>query len=115
MLLLAVAAKAESVYIYGIAYSPTDSVAYVTDIRVLENIKLQKKTKFLASRHEYSIQLKQYMTEQGHGSHVCAVVFKPTYKALYKDYVKFKKRLTKRNMVISVIDQLKFQFRPIKE
>lgn len=115
MLLLAVAAKAENVYVYGIAFSPTDSVTYLTDIRILENVKLQKKTKFLQSRNEYSIQLKQYMSEQGLDHYVCAVVFKPTYKSLYKDYVNYKKYLTKRNLVISTIDQMKFQFRAITE
>lgn len=115
MLLLAVVAKAESVYVYGIAYSPTDSITYLTDIRLLENVKVQKKTKFLQSRNEYSTQLKQYMTEQGLDHYVCTVVFKPTYKSLYKDYVKYKKYLTKRNIVISTIDQMKFQFRAITE
>lgn len=115
MLLLTIVAKAESVYVYGIAYSPTDSVTYLTDIRLLENVKLKKKTKFLDSRNEYSTQLKQYMSEQGLDHYVCAVVFKPSYKSLYKDYVKYKKYLTKRNVVISTIDQLKFQFRAITE
>lgn len=61
MMLLSVAAKAENAYIYGIAFSPTDSVIYMTDIRMLENVTINKKTLFLASRNEYASQMKKYM------------------------------------------------------
>lgn len=115
MLLLTVAAKAENAYIYGIAYSPTDSVIYMTDIRMLENVTIYKKTQFLASRNEYASQMKKYMESIGVSDYACATVYKPTYKQIYADYTKLKKQYEKKGMLINIIDQLKFQFQPIVE
>ena len=115
MLLLSVAAKAESAYIYGIAFSPTDSVIYMTDIRMLENVTIDKKTQFLASRNEYASQMKTYMESVGITDYVCATVFKPTYSEIQKDYTKLKKQYEKKGVLINTIDQLKFQFQPIVE
>ena len=115
MLLLSVAAKAENAYIYGIAFSPTDSVIYMTDIRMLENVTIDKKTQFLASRNEYASQMKTYMESVGITDYVCATVFKPTYNEIQKDYTKLKKQYEKKGVLINTIDQLKFQFQPIVE
>ena len=115
MLLLSVAAKAENAYIYGIAFSPTDSVIYMTDIRMLENVTIDKKTQFLASRNEYASQMKTYMESVGITDYVCATVFKPTYNDIQKDYTKLKKQYEKKGVLINTIDQLKFQFQPIVE
>lgn len=115
MTLLSVAAKAENAYIYGIAYSPTDSVIYMTDVRMLENVTVNKKTKFLSSRNEYASQMKRYMEGEGINDYVCATVFKLTYNAIHKDYAKLKKQYEKKGMLIKTIDQLKFQFQPIIE
>lgn len=115
MMLLSVAAKAENAYIYGIAFSPTDSVIYMTDIRMLENVTINKKTLFLASRNEYASQMKKYMESVGIADYVCATVFKPTYNAIQKDYTKLKKQYEKKGILINTIDQLKFQFQPIVE
>lgn len=115
MLLQVMAAKADNTYIYGIAYSPTDSVIYMTDIRLLENVTIQKKTNFLASRNEYSVQMKRYMESEGINDYVCATVYKPTYNQIYKDYTKLKKLYEKKGLLINIIDQMKFQFQPIVE
>ncbi len=115
MMMLSVAAKAENAYIYGIAFSPTDSVIYMTDIRMLENVTINKKTLFLASRNGYASQMKKYMESIGVTDYVCATVYKPTYKQIYTDYTKLKKQYEKKGILINTIDQLKFQFQPIVE
>lgn len=115
MMLLSVVAKAENAYIYGIAFSPTDSVIYMTDIRMLENVTVNQKTRFLASRNEYASQMKQYMESEGINDYVCATVYKLTYNEIRKDYAKLKKQYEKKRLLIKIIDQLKFQFQPIVE
>ena len=115
MMILSVVVKAENTYIYGIAFSPTDSVVYMTDIRMLENVTINKKTNFLSSRNEYATQMKKYMESEGITDYICATVYKPTYNQIYKDYTILKKQYEKKGMLINTIDQLKFQFQPFIE
>lgn len=53
-------------YMFGVAASFLDSVAYVTDVHPVEGITYDSKTKFIMDRNLYSAQLQKHM-EQEHG------------------------------------------------
>lgn len=112
--LCSVKAKAENVYIYGISYSPTDSVVYITDVRMLEKVKLNGKAQFLDSRNEYSSQLREYMKSQDHPDFVNCVVFSKEYKKINKDYLKQVQYYYKRNFTMKFLNQMDFQFSAIQ-
>lgn len=80
------------VYMFGFSASFTDSLVYLTDIQDIPNAWLDKKTKFLKERDNYSYQLKNYLTEQDHPNRVCVTFFATNKKKIEKKYQKLKKK-----------------------
>ncbi len=105
----------QNVYIYGVAMSMQDSVVYVTDELVLNNVLLQKKTKFLENRPDYAAQLTKYMSQKGEKNRVCSVSFATSVKALDKKYTKHMAKLRKQGYLVKSIGQGEFRFVPIEE
>ena len=66
---------AHEMYIYGVAFSPIDSVAYITDIQKIDDAQIHLRTKFIVSRNEYSNQLKKQMLLEGEKNFSCCVVY----------------------------------------
>lgn len=106
---------AKKMFIYGIAYSPVDSVAYFTEIAPLDSAQITKKTKFLVNRYELSIQLKEYMKSIGMGDRTCCVVFNQSENALRKDYEKTQKKYTKNKFLVLHLENSKSLFRVVRE
>ena len=85
-------------YIFGFVANFTDSVVYFTDIQEVENVTIQKKTKFLKDRDLYSDQLRYYFAEKLNQPHrTCIVSFGLTRKEAEKKYVKMRKIYTEKN------------------
>lgn len=105
----------QNVYIYGVAMSMQDSVVYVTDELVLNNVMLLKKTNFLDNRPEYAAQLAKHMAEKGERNRVCSVTFAKTVKALDKKYVKQMAKFRKQGFLVKSIGQGEFRFVPVNE
>lgn len=81
------------VYLFGVSQMLTDSVIYITFIDEVDSLDLDKKTKFLPFRSEFSLQLKEYMEGTLKKDHQTATVFFSTNrKKLSKKYYKIKKR-----------------------
>lgn len=79
-------------YLFGFVANFTDSVVYFTDIQEVENVTIQKKTKFLQNRDAYSDQLRYYFTDKLNMPHrTCIVSFGLTRKEAEKKYVKMRK------------------------
>ena len=99
------------VYLFGVSQELTDSVVYITFINEVDSLDLQKHTKFLPYRSEFSIQLKEYMEGTLQKDHqTTCVFFSPNRKKLSKKYYKIKKRfLDNPYTKIMPIDGFKFR------
>jgi hypothetical protein len=85
-------------YLFGFVANFTDSVVYFTDIQEIENVTIQKKTKFLKDRDSYSDQLRYYFADKLNMPHrTCIVSFGLTRKEAEKKYVKMRKLYTEKN------------------
>ena len=85
-------------YLFGFVANFTDSVVFFTDIQEIENVTIQKKTKFLKDRDSYSDQLRYYFTDKLNMPHrTCIVSFGLTRKEAEKKYVKMRKLYTEKN------------------
>ena len=85
-------------YLFGFVANFTDSVVYFTDIQEIENVTIQKKTKFLKDRDSYSDQLRYYFTDKLNMPHrTCIVSFGLTRKEAEKKYVKMRKLYNEKN------------------
>ena len=85
-------------YLFGFVANFTDSVVYFTDIQEIENVTIQKKSKFLKDRDSYSDQLRYYFTNKLNMPHrTCIVSFGLTRKEAEKKYVKMRNLYTEKN------------------
>lgn len=105
----------EQVYIFGINYSPIDSIVYITDQMVLRNVKIEKKNGFLQFRNLYSKQLTDFMDGRGELNRISCVLFNPSLKKLNKKYRKMMNRYQKKNYEVRSIDQTEFKFSILKD
>ena len=85
-------------YLFGFVANFTDSVVYFTDIQEVENVTIQKRTKFLQNRDAYSDQLRYYFTDKlNMPQRTCIVSFGLTRKEAEKKYVKMRNIYTEQN------------------
>lgn len=85
------APEVKPVYMFGLAASFTDSLAYITDIQRVDSAYLYKNG-FLADRPLYSQQLADKTKSMGHDNMTCMVFFNPKKAAVEKKYLKVKHR-----------------------
>ncbi len=100
----------DRLYVYGVAFSPTDSTIYITDELLVEGMSMEKKTKFLVHRDELSRQLQQHLAANGVENAVGSVTYNIKLSALDKQYLKQTARLKKRGYVVKSVDQTQFRF-----
>ena len=105
----------QDVNIFGVAISVTDSVVIMTDLQLLENVEMEKKTKFLSDREEYSRQLSDYIKKSGEGRMVTLVSYNLKKDKLEKRYLKIKQRYIKDGYVVKYITRDSFVFAPVTE
>ena len=93
---LAVTAKNEpkTTYIFGFAQSFNDSTVYITGVQQLDSAYIQGKGKFLASRENYSYQLRDYLEQHGAGYRTCSVFYDTDQKKAEKKWVKLYDKYT---------------------
>ena len=83
--------KSNGMYIVGVSASFTDSVVYFTDIQFIDSISLDKKTKLLPSREQYSEQLDEYLEQvKGMNNRTCFIYFNEKKTKLEKVVKKMK-------------------------
>jgi hypothetical protein len=102
-----------TIYIFGVSQMLTDSVVYITNINQVDSIDLERKTKFLPFRSEFSLQLKEYMEGQLALNHQTTCVFyASSRKKLSKKFYKIKKRyLDDPYKKIVMVDERYFTFK----
>lgn len=89
----------KNVYIFGVATSFTDSVAYITELQELEVYVLPNG--FLADRSLYSLQFNNYLVaHQGLEGMTCAVFFGKKQSKMVKRYQRVFKRIRQANDVV---------------
>ena len=105
------------VYLFGFAASFSDTIVYFTDIQSVQNVELQKKTKFLPARSSYSSQLKTYVDDKHLlDNSTCAVFFAPTRAKLEKKYLKMRRKYTNdKNLTVKFLGADAFTFQPVKQ
>ena len=86
--------KVPHVYMFGFSASFQDSTVYMTEIQDMQGAWMDKKTKFLLGRDNYSYQLSHHLTEQGMPNRVCMVFFSTSKNKAEKKYLKLRKKYT---------------------
>lgn len=107
-----------NVYVFGFSASFTDSIVYFTDVQAVENAWIDSKTNFLLGRDNYSLQLKNHMTnEMGMPNRTCIVVFDTKKSTVEKELLKMKKQYTstkgRATYDVRHIDPSSFKFKTI--
>ncbi len=108
-------AKLQRVYIFGFAASLSDSLAFQTDIQVLDSAYVYRNG-FLADRTQYSAQLQQKVQQMtGRENMVCAVYFAKKKDKLEKRYMKLKRRYARDHaVVVQPLNSDEFRFRNVE-
>lgn len=101
--------------IFGVAISVSDSVVYMTDMQEIGKVTVEKKTKFLVDRREYSNQLSEYISKTGDERMTTLVSYNLKKKKAEKRYLKIKERFIKDGYVVKYITKEEFAFTPVQE
>lgn len=99
LLVFTASAKSDNkgVYVMGVSISFSDTIAYFTEVQLIEGVKLDKGTKFLPDRQHYAHELQDYMAvQEGVPNRTSIVLFAKSEKSLKKKEAKVKNRLQKR-------------------
>lgn len=102
-----------TVYLFGVGQMLTEEDVYITGVCQVDSIDLEKKTKFLPYRYEFSIQMKEYLEGKLglHKQTVC-VFFSADRKKISKKFYKVKKRyLDNSDRKVHMIDEKDFAFK----
>lgn len=100
------------VYLFGFSQAFGDSIAYISDVCRVDSIMLQKKTKFLPFRYDFSQQFKEYLEGEKSAKKQTSSVFYSTNKvALMKKQAKMRKRyLNMEHTTVVNIGDKEFKF-----
>lgn len=100
------------VYLFGVGFSFNDTVLYMTDIIPLKRIALQKRTKFLPYRSEFSLQWREHLEgKMDLDNQTTSVFYATKRKKIAKRYYKMKRRCLEdlhKKLVIVGKDQFSF-------
>ena len=99
LLVFTASAKSDNkgVYVLGVSISFSDTIAYFTEVQLIEGVQLNKKTKFLPDRQHYANELQDYMAvQEGQPGRTSIVLFAKSEKTLKKKEAKVKNRLQRR-------------------
>lgn len=85
----------KDIYLFGCSASFTDSIVYITDVQVIEGVKVNSKSKVLPNRDSYSSQLKEYLANKmGQPYRTCFVMFSDKAKKITKKLAKLRNLYT---------------------
>ena len=98
-----------TVYAVGVATSFNETVAYLTDMQVLNDATLDRKA-YLHRRSGYSLQLRDYLVAQGKQDYTCLILFNVKKAKLEKELNKVRSRFAKDNIQVLEIKEQDFRF-----
>jgi hypothetical protein len=105
---------AHGMYVYGVAFSPVDSVVYITDEQELDGAQMHLRTKFIVGRDELSKQLQRQMMLEGEKNFSCCVVYSQDIKKLDKKYQKQISYYKKRGFTVNQLSRDRFLFKAVR-
>lgn len=109
----------KDLYVFGCSASFTDSIVYITDVQVIENVNYNTRSKMLENRDVYSNQLKQYLADNmGQPHRTCFVIFSDKAKKITKKLGKVRALYTTKSPGKFDVRYLKlddFRFTIVKE
>ena len=85
----------------------------MTDLQQIGKVEMEKKTKFISDRDEYSRQLSDYVKKNGEKNMIALVSYDLKKTKLEKKYLKIKQRYTKDGFVVKYITKEDFVFVPV--
>ena len=104
-------------YMFGFSASFQDSIIYMTDVQEIDGVWYETKSKTLMERHQYSTQLKDFLTDNKEmPNRVCVVMFAPSRKEAEKLFIKMRKEYTvkaKGKYDVRYLTNTDFMFRPV--
>lgn len=107
--------QTKPIYIFGFSASFNDSTVYFTDIQHLDSAWIEKKSKFLLGRENFSYQLRDYLQESKSQPHrTCVVFYAFSKKDINKQMESLKKKYInkeKQAYAINYIKQDEFSFK----
>lgn len=103
------AKSTKALYAVGVATSFNDSIAYCTEMQVLNDAELDRK-RYLHRRSGYSFQFRDYLVDQGKQDYTCIILFNAKKAKLEKELVKVKNRFSKDNIKLIEIKESEFKF-----
>lgn len=98
-----------TVYAVGVATSFNETVAFLTDMQVLNDATLDRKA-YLHRRSGYSFQLRDYLVAQGKQDYTCLILFNVKKAKLEKELNKVRSRFAKDNIQVLEIKEQDFRF-----
>ena len=105
-------------YMFGFSASFQDSIIYMTDVQEIDDVWYETKSKTLMERHQYSTQLKDFLTDNKEmPNRVCVVMFALTRKEAEKLFIKMRKEYTvkaKGKYDVRYLTMTEFLFHPIE-
>lgn len=105
------------VYMYGFSASFNDSIVYFTDVMPVDSAWLDTKTDFLLGRENYSLQLKNYLSDKmSMPNRTCIVVFGKKMGKVKDELSKMREQYTskaKNKYDVRNIASADFAFRPV--
>jgi len=105
-------------YMFGFSASFQDSIIYMTDVQEIDGVWYETKSKTLMERHQYSTQLKDFLTDNKEmPNRVCVVMFALTRKEAEKLFIKIRKEYTvkaKGKYDVRYLTMTEFLFHPIE-
>ncbi len=105
---------AHGMYVYGVAFSPVDSVVYITDEQELDGAQMHLRTKFIVGRDELSKQLQRQMMLEGEKNFSCCAVYSQAIKKLDKKYQKQISYYKKRGFTVNQLSRDRFLFKAVR-
>ena len=102
-------ASKSTVYAVGVATSFNDSLAYFTEMQVLDDAELDR-DRYLHRRSGYSFQLRDYLLAQGKENYTCLILFNIKKAKLDKELAKVRSRFSKDNISVIEIKETDFKF-----
>lgn len=103
----------DKVYLFGVGLNFNDSSLYITEVQELSYVRLDKKTRFLPSRLDYSLQFKEYLEGKlGLKNETVSIFFSDKKKKASKWFYKMKKRyLDMGTTNMHIVETDRFQFK----
>lgn len=100
------------IWAFGFSASFTDSTVYITDMQLIEDVKVASKTRFIEGRYDYSVQLKNYLENNlKQKNRVCVMMYATRKLDAERKYSEVRKRYTNfTHMNIKYLNASEFKF-----